>query len=159
MRTIEYIDINDIRPYENNPRINSDTISMVAESIKKYGFRVPLALDKNNVIVTGHTRYEACKLLGLNPLPCIRLLDLTDEQIKAYRLTDNKVAEFSVWDTNLLKEELASLKDLNIFGFDLDNDEVIDIDALKNEYFDAVTPPKYVCPHCGHIAQKDMFKK
>lgn len=81
---IEYIPIKDIIPYENNPRKNKKAIGAVKKSIKEFGFKVPLVVDKDNVIVTGHTRYSASKQLGFTELPCIRATDLTDEQIKAF---------------------------------------------------------------------------
>lgn len=107
------MDIAKIKPYENNPRYNDVAIEEVAKSIKQYGFKVPMVLDKNNVIVTGHTRYEASKLLGLKSVPVIIADDLTDEQIRAYRIADNKTSDFSIWDNKKLLEELDALK-----GFD-----------------------------------------
>lgn len=117
--------INEITPYENNPRINKEGVEKVANSIKEFGFKVPLVVDKNNVLVTGHTRYLASKRLGLEEVPVIVANDLTDEQVKAYRLADNKVAEFSKWDEELLMQELSSIAndfnfDVNNFGFDFD---------------------------------------
>ena len=87
--------IKDIKPYENNARKNDEAVQYVAESIREFGFRVPIVIDKNNVIVCGHTRYKASKELGLEKVPCVVADDLTDEQIRAFRLADNKVAEFS----------------------------------------------------------------
>ena len=118
--------INDLKPYEKNPRINDDAVKYVAKSIKEFGFKVPIIIDKNNVIVAGHTRYKASLELGLEEVPCIIADDLTDEQIKAFRLADNKVSEKAQWDFNLLDLELAELDlDMSDFGFDLgieDND-------------------------------------
>lgn len=90
---VKEINIKDIRPYEKNPRKNNSAVAYVAESIKQFGFKVPIIIDKNNVIVAGHTRYKAAKKLGINTVPAIIADDLTDEQIKAFRLADNKVAE------------------------------------------------------------------
>ena len=98
--------LNDIKPYEKNARKNDDAVKYVAESIKQFGFKVPIVIDKDNVIVAGHTRYKASKELGLDAVPCIVADDLTEEQIKAYRLADNKVSEVSEWDFDLLGEEL-----------------------------------------------------
>ena len=118
--------INELKPYEKNPRINDDAVKYVAKSIKEFGFKVPIIIDKNNVIVAGHTRYKASLELGLEEVPCIIADDLTDEQIKAFRLADNKVSEKAQWDFNLLDLELAELDlDMSDFGFDLgieDND-------------------------------------
>ena len=98
--------ISDIKPYENNPRINVDSVDKVANSIKEFGYRVPIIIDKNNVIVAGHTRLLAAEKLGITEIPCIVADDLTEQQINAFRLVDNKTTEFSDWDYEKLKEEL-----------------------------------------------------
>lgn len=117
--------IGDIIPYEKNPRKNDEAVKYVAESIKQFGFKVPIVIDKNNVIVAGHTRYKASKKLGLKEVPCIVADDLTEEQIKAYRLADNKVAELAEWDFDLLGEELDGILDIDMcdFGFDFNLEE------------------------------------
>ena len=117
--------INEIKPYENNPRKNDEAIKYVAESIKQFGFKVPIVIDKNGVIVAGHTRYKASKKLGLEEVPCIVADDLNEEQIKAFRLADNKVAEKSEWNFDLLNEELGDILNLDMsdFGFELKLDE------------------------------------
>lgn len=113
--------LGDLHPYANNPRMNDVAIKYVKESIEKFGFKVPLVIDKNNVIVCGHTRYEAAKLLKMESVPCIKADDLSDEQIKAFRLADNKVAEFAEWDDFKLDLELTELEGMGIdmqpFGF------------------------------------------
>ena len=110
--------ISDIIPYENNPRNNKNAIEKVAESIKEFGFKVPIIVDKGGIIVAGHTRLEAAKLLGLKKVPVIVADDLTPEQVKAFRLADNKVAEFSTWDFKKLNEELSELGSaFNFEGF------------------------------------------
>ena len=105
--------IDELIPYEKNPRKNDEAVKYVAESIKAFGFKVPIVIDKNNVIVAGHTRYKASKKLKLTEVPCIVADDLTDEQIKAYRLADNKVAEKAEWDFELLDSELDELFDFD----------------------------------------------
>ena len=117
--------IGDIIPYEKNPRKNDEAVKYVAESIKQFGFKVPIVIDKNNVIVAGHTRYKASKKLGLKEVPCIVADDLTEEQIKAYRLADNKVAEQAEWDFDLLGAELDGILDIDMcdFGFEALEDE------------------------------------
>ena len=117
--------LNDIKPYDKNARKNDDAVKYVAESIKQFGFRVPIVIDKDNVIIAGHTRYKAIKELGLETVPCIVADDLTEEQIKAYRLADNKVSEVSEWDFDLLGDELADILDIDMsdFGFDMPEDE------------------------------------
>lgn len=112
------IKIEDLKPYENNPRINDKSVEYVKDSIENFGFKVPIVIDKNNIIVTGHTRYEACKQLGIKEIPCIIADDLTDKQIKAFRLADNKVSDYSIWDNKKLLQELEELN-FDIFtGFE-----------------------------------------
>ena len=116
---IEEININDIKKYENNPRKNiKKNVDIVKESISNYGMNVPLVIDENNTIICGHIRFEACKELGFKTLPCVRVENLTEEQIKAYRLVDNRTSQFFDWDVKKLNEEM---KDLNLsknFKFD-----------------------------------------
>lgn len=134
--------ITDIHPYEKNPRRNDDAVKYVAESIKQFGFKVPIVIDKGNVIVAGHTRYKAAKKLGLNEIPCIVADDLTDEQVKAFRLADNKVAEAAEWDFDLLSDELDDLFnfDMAVFGFeDVVEDEQTEV---EEDDFDAELPEK-----------------
>lgn len=123
--------IKEINPYEKNPRKNDEAVKYVAESIKQFGFKVPIIIDKNNTIVAGHTRYKASKQLELKEIPCIIADDLTDEQIKAFRLVDNKVAEKSEWNFDLLDEELNNTFNLNMsdFGFNIN----LSIDNLFKE--------------------------
>lgn len=117
--------INDLKPYEKNPRKNDNAVEQVANSINEFGFNVPIVIDKNNVIVCGHTRYKAANKLGLDVVPCVVADDLTNEQIKAYRLADNKVSELAEWDIDLLGEELDGIFDIDMsdFGFDLSEDD------------------------------------
>lgn len=117
---IQTLKIDELIEYDNNPRNNDKAVEAVAESIRQFGFKVPIVIDKNNVIVAGHTRLKAAKLLGLNELPCLIADDLTEEQIKAFRLADNKVSEIAEWDFTKLEEELAELYsfDMDLFGFD-----------------------------------------
>lgn len=114
--------LDQIIPYINNPRINEKGIDKVASSIKEFGFNSPIILDKDNVIIAGHTRYLAAQKLGLEEVPCINVEHLSPAQIKAYRIADNKVAEYSGWEDELLKLELEQLKeiefDLSLTGFE-----------------------------------------
>lgn len=122
---IVYKKIDEVIPYENNPRKNDEAVDYVAKSIKEFGFKVPIIIDKNNVIVTGHTRLKAAKKLKLEEVPVIMADDLTEEQIKAFRLADNKVSEFAEWDNKLLDEELDDILNLDMeeFGFSLNLEE------------------------------------
>ena len=112
--------VKDLKPYEKNPRLNDDAVKYVAESIKEFGFKVPIVIDKDNNIVCGHTRWKACKKLKIETVPCVVADDLTEEQIRAYRLADNKVGEKAEWDLALLDTELAEIEtiDMTLLGFD-----------------------------------------
>lgn len=114
--------LEEIRPYEKNPRRNDGAVEAVAKSIEQFGFKVPIVVDADNVIVAGHTRYKAAQKLHLESVPCIVANDLTPAQIKAFRLADNKVSELARWDDALLLDELDGLDLFNIdmtdFGFD-----------------------------------------
>ena len=131
----------DIKPYENNPRNNDNAVEQVANSIKEFGFKQPIIIDSDNVIVCGHTRYKAAKKLGLDKVPCVIADDLTDEQIKAYRLADNKVGELAEWDIDLLGEELDGIFDIDMsdFGFDL-SEEDEEIEVIEDEVLQEVEP-------------------
>jgi hypothetical protein len=117
--------VKELIPYENNPRFNENAIEYVANSIKEFGFKVPIVIDANNVIVCGHTRVKACERLGIKTVPCVIADDLTEEQIKAFRIADNKTAEIAEWDFDMLDMEIAELKDFDLerFGFDFDEVE------------------------------------
>lgn len=107
---IEYQKVDALIPYENNPRINDGAVEAVAASIKEFKFRNPIIVDKNNVIIAGHTRLRAAKKLGLEEVPTIRAEDLTEEQVRAFRLADNKTAELAEWDFSMLDEELSKIR-------------------------------------------------
>ena len=124
-----------IKPYENNPRHNESAIDAVASSIKEFGWKQPLVIDKDNVIVVGHTRWLAAKKLGLNEVPCLIASDLTDEQIAAYRLADNKTNELATWDFEKLKTELESISDIDMSQFGFEELEA-SLDDVKDDEFD-----------------------
>lgn len=125
--------IEEIKEYENNPRNNDNAVEYVARSIKDFGFKIPIIVDKNNVIVAGHTRYKAAKELNLTEVPCIVADDLTDEQIKAFRLVDNKSAELAEWNLELLNIELENIHDIdmNLYNFELS--ELLD-NVIEDDY-------------------------
>lgn len=112
--------ISNLKPYANNPRKNDEAVDKVAESIREFGFQQPIVVDKSNEIVAGHTRYKAAQKLGMETVPVVVADELTEEQIKAYRLADNKTAEGAVWDWGKLDEELTAIKDMDmtLFGFE-----------------------------------------
>jgi site-specific DNA-methyltransferase (adenine-specific) len=126
---IIYLKIKDLKSYKNNPRkISQKAVDSVASSIEKFGFKQPLVVSSENEVVVGHTRLKAAKKLKYKEVPCFKADDLTEEQLKAYRIADNKTHEFSSWDDEKLNEELAKLKemefDMSDFDFDMDFDEI-----------------------------------
>lgn len=118
-------------PYKNNPRNNTGAVDYVANSIREFGFKVPIVVDNNNNVVCGHTRLLAAKQLNMKEVPCIIADDLTDEQIKAFRLADNKVGEIATWDLGVLVDELKDVNflDMEDFGF-------LNADELRADFFD-----------------------
>ncbi len=114
--------VDQIKPYENNPRINDDAVDAVVNSIKEFGWRVPIVCDGNMVIIAGHTRFKAAKKLGLQQVPVVVANDLTPDQVRAFRIADNKTAELAEWNYDLLPIEIEALKeanyDLGLLGFD-----------------------------------------
>lgn len=138
---IQDLPLDRIIPYADNPRDNSGAVDAVAESIKSFGFNVPLVLDRDHVIITGHTRYKAAQKLGLSSVPCIIAEGLSEYQARAYRLADNRVSELATWDKVLLSQELKALEEIGIdmtdFGFseeldDLHPDDVQEIDTPED---------------------------
>lgn len=146
---IKQRNIADLRPYENNPRNNARAVDYVAKSIESFGFKVPIILDKKDVIIAGHTRYLAAKQLGLEKVPCICADKLTEEQVNAFRLIDNQIASFASWDEAKLELELEGIGiDMSEFGFDLgrelhNSSEEINVADFDDEAFDTE------CPYCG----------
>ena len=159
MITLQIIEKNlsEITMYENNPRNNKQAVEPVANSIREFGFRVPIIIDKNGVIIAGHTRYKAAQLLQLEKVPCIVADDLSEEQVRMFRLADNKVAEYALWDISKLSEELEKITGYNMeaFGFDpMQGVELQDYSAPEpaddeeNETKDS-QPEMIQCPNCG----------
>ena len=152
---VTYVGIQDIIPYENNPRRNEEAVPVVAESIKQFGFRNPMILDKKNVIVAGHTRYEAAKALGMTEVPVIYADDLSEEQVRKFRLVDNKTAEFAEWDIEKLQEELSYLDfDDYDFGFGFD-DDLQEMEDGENSYSQKTEIPQY--EPTGNVVTVEMM--
>lgn len=126
-------DVNDIVPYENNPRNNESAVDAVAESIKEFGFKVPIIIDKNDIIIAGHTRYKAAKKLGMKIVPVLKDEDLTPNQVKAFRIMDNKSSEKSNWNYEALLKEMDSLK-LDDYNLELTGFSLSEIDDLIDKY-------------------------
>ena len=133
---IIYLPLSEIKPYENNPRYNESAVDAVAQSIKEFGFKNPIILDKHKVIIAGHTRYKASQQLGLEEVPCIIASDLTEEQVKAYRLVDNKVGELAEWDFLKLEKEITGLPEYDFEGFGFDLQEIEDKLGIEKEITD-----------------------
>ena len=153
---IIYKKVSELKPYENNPRINDEAVQYVRNSIEQFGFKVPIIIDKNNVVIAGHTRLKAAKEIGMKDVPCIVADDLTDEQVKAFRLADNKVSEKSMWDYSKLDEELAEIIDIDMreFDFDISVDDVFqeEENEVIEDNFEA-EPPKEPKAKLGDIYQ------
>lgn len=165
--------INEVIPYEKNPRINDNAVPAVMKSIEEFGFKVPIVIDKNGIIVTGHTRLKAAKKLGMKTVPCIVADDLTPEQIKAFRLADNKVAEAAEWDMELLNEELDGIIDIDMsdfnFGDITDSPSSEDVVEDDGENIELPSEPKtrlgdiwMIGRHklmCGDATSEDVLKR
>lgn len=138
--TIEEMGIELIIPYENNPRNNKAAIPVVKKSIQEFGFKVPIIIDNNNVIVCGHTRYMAAQELGMETIPCVRADDLTPEQIKAFRIADNKAAEESTWDMEKLLQELEGIQELDMSMFGFDDSTIDDVQVVEDDFSEEELP-------------------
>lgn len=145
---IKYLNVSDLKEYENNPRKNKKAVAAVAESIKNFGFKNPIIIDKDGVIIAGHTRKAAAEQLGLETVPCIIADDLTPEQAAAFRLADNKTAELAEWDFEKLNAEIKALADFPVsmadFGFDLsefeERKEVEEVEPEEEEEAEEIVP-------------------
>lgn len=131
---LEFLKTDSLIPYENNPRVNDNAVHFVANSIKEFGFQVPIVIDKNGVIIAGHTRLKAAKLLRMTEIPCIRAAALSDDQVKAFRIADNSVSEVSTWDESLLKLELDGIDfDFSDFGLKIPEIKLDPIELTDDE--------------------------
>lgn len=143
---VEYRNIADLNPYENNPRLNDGAVDAVAASIKEFGFKVPIVVDSDGVIVTGHTRLKAAKKLGIDTVPVIVADDLTPEQVKAFRLADNKTGELAQWDLDKLDIELDGIDEIDMgdFGFDMNLEvEDDDVEPIDDEDIGGTLPQEH----------------
>lgn len=151
---IIYKNPQELKDYENNPRDNTAAIEPVMESIRQFGFLVPILIDQNDEIIAGHTRKQAAIRLSMEFVPCICANNLTEEQIKAYRLVDNKTAEFASWDFDKLEQEINQILEVDLsafvfpdFGEDLqvsDEDFIQGTEIVKEKKSKTIT-----CPGCG----------
>jgi len=180
--------INDIKPYWRNPRKNENAVEAVKQSIESYGFNSPIIVDKEHVIIAGHTRYKALMELGWKEVPCV-IADMTPAKAKEYRIADNKTAELSVWDMSALIPELREVQALDAFqiyfhDINLDNllqntagagssnykevtEEKIEgvKERLENEFTERGNQTDYIevsCPHCGEssfVARNELMRQ
>lgn len=150
---VKEMQVAELVPYEGNPRKNDQAVDAVAASIKEFGFKVPVIVDKDNVIIAGHTRIKAAKKLGLETVPVVMADDLTPEQVRAFRLADNKTAELAEWDLEALERELAELEDLDMerFGFDELRKEAELDDVQEDDYNEE--PPEEPKTKVGDLYQ------
>ena len=155
---IEQWEIDRVKPYGKNPRRNDKAVEAVAKSIKEFGFRQPIVVDKDGVIVVGHTRYKAALKLGMKAVPVHVAADLTPQQARGYRLADNKVAEAAEWDVDLLPIELGELRgdgvDLKLLGF-TDKELAEYLKEFDTDLDDGAADAEEAaatihCPKCGH---------
>lgn len=153
---IKRVKLSEIWPYEKNPRRNDSAVDAVAASIKEFGWQQPIVVDKDGVIIAGHTRYKAAKKLKCKEVPVVYADNLTEEQVKAYRLADNKVGEIANWDFDILKTELADLADIGFdmkpFDFDFDRAKEQEEENAPESFdeFTGAEQVRHTCPRCGY---------
>lgn len=168
---VQSMKISEVKPYPNNPRNNDDGVEAVANSIKEFGWQQPIVVDKDNLIIVGHTRYKAAKKLGMDKVPVVVASNLSDEQVRAYRLADNKTGELTDWDMSLLDDELGDIADIDMsdFGFDLDLDDD-EVEVQEDDFDDEIPEePKSKLGQiyqlgrhrlmCGDSTNPEMVKK
>ncbi|ARU19627.1 ParB N-terminal domain-containing protein [Ligilactobacillus salivarius] len=164
---VRNMNIDDIKPYDNNPRDNDNAVESTANSIKEFGWQQPIVVDKDMVIIVGHTRYKAAKKLGYKEVPVVIASNLNKEQVRAYRLADNKTGELANWVYGDLMSEIQEIQDLDLtdFGFndsDLDISDKWEDDVSLDDYEEPDTsnfePKKSICPKCGYLGNEEEFK-
>ena len=157
---IQQLKLDELIPYKDNPRINQEAVGIVKNSLQKFGFKQPIVIDKNYEIIVGHTRYYAARELQIKEVPCLIAEDLSEAEIKAYRIMDNKSSEYAAWNFGLLTKEMQDIADLQEFdlkftGFseneindmlgEVDANTIDDEDIPKMDELDQME-----CPNCGY---------
>lgn len=182
---VKKLKLNTVKPYWKNPRRNEETVELLKKSIGKYGFNVPLIIDKNNVIIAGHARYKALMQLGYEEAECV-IVDLPPDKAREFRIADNKIAELSFWDSDKLKEELKLIGDLEeLVGFkDGEIDELLtddllidDIEIIPDIGGEGISSTEFagndeegeeddvieaICPECGELnrlSKRDLLNE
>jgi ParB-like chromosome segregation protein Spo0J len=165
MNQIISMPIEEVKPYDKNPRKNDSAVEATANSIKEFGWQQPIVVDKNHVIIVGHTRLKAAKELKMDKVPVVVADNLTDEQVKTYRLADNKTGELADWDFDLLNSEILDIDNFNLedFGFkesELNIEDGWDVDGDIDDYEEPKEeePAKCKCPECGYVGEEGEFK-
>ena len=160
MIKVRQMGVHELTPYENNPRVNEDAVDAVASSIREFGWKVPIVADKDGVIISGHTRLEAAKQMGLKTVPVIVADWLDEDKAKAFRLADNKTAELSSWKMSMLEDELRALCDVDMerFGFwKVEPQETAREGEAGGMGMERTGEDLVRCPCCGHVAtRKEM---
>lgn len=153
---IRLVPVHQIKPYDNNVRIHSvKQLQALCKSINRFGFRQPIVIDKNNVIVAGHARYEAAATLGYENVPCEIVDDLSEDEINAYRILDNKIAEMGATDVQALEIEISKIPDFDFKPFNI-SFKPIKLPELKPEKIEEEKAPKIItCPRCKHEFTSD----
>jgi hypothetical protein len=179
---VEVRKIDDVRPYDRNPRLNDSAVDAVAASLAEFGFRQPIVVDEDGVIIVGHTRWKAARKLGLAKVPVHVATDLSAEQVRAYRIADNKTGELAEWDLEILPIELNELReggfDMDLLAFDEEelgklltsaegvNEGLTDADAVPEQPDEAITQPgdiwvlgnhRLMCGDSGSVADLDRL--
>lgn len=148
---LKKVNIDEIKEYKNNPRFNDDGVEYVKKSIEDFGYLNPILVNKKNIILSGHTRYKALKKMNKKIIEVIEIDDLNKEQENAFRLADNKVAEFSSWDYDKLNVELKEIKE-DLKKYDFEDIELTDLSNLDFDDFigdEEVKKKEVFCPYCG----------
>ncbi len=161
---IEEVAVGEIKAYDNNPRRIQGNIESVMNSLKEFGWQQPIVIDKEGVIVAGHVRFEAAKQLGYKTVPCVKADDLTDEQIKAYRIADNKTSEIASWDYFKLGEEVSGIDGFNLLDFGFSKREAEGITSFGKELEKELAPvqerkPDPIIPQIRYEEPKEEIKK
>ncbi len=161
---IVLMELKEIHPYPNNPRINDAAVEAVASSIREFGFRSPIIVDGNHVIIAGHTRFKAAKKLKLEKVPVIVADDLSEKEVKALRLADNKTGELAEWDGDLLTKELEDLINIDMSQFGFTEEEAQSaVEVEEQPYTMAVNIPQYEiqgeCPTISDLIDTDKTEE